>query len=269
MSLSEKLHNGENVYGTCIVSNSPIWPKAVQGAGLDFVFIDTEHLPIDRTELTMMCQVYGTMGLSPIVRIPYPDAHLAGMARDAGAVGVLAPYIEKVAEVEQLVGAVKLRPLKGQRLAQVLAGKEILEPELTAYLNTYNQNSLCLINIESRVALDQLDVLLDVPGLDAVIVGPHDLSINMGFPEHYEHPDFEQAVAAIIKKARNKNVAAGIHFPSDPKQQVRWIRKGANLVLHSSDMFLFAQKLKEDIGNIKQTVGEATNNAQDSTDFAI
>lgn len=263
-SLNKKLHGNKTIYGTCIVSPSAIWPKAVKGAGLDFVFIDTEHIPLNRAQLTTMCQTYAALNLSPIVRIPSPDPYLACMAKDAGAIGVLAPYIENTEEVKQLVGATKLRPLKGFRLQNVLSGKEVLTPELEAYLSAYNQDSLCLINIESSAALNNIDSLLTVKGLDAVIIGPHDLSINLGLPEQYDHPVFEAAVQNIIKKARNKQIAAGIHFPKHPDQQIKWVKEGANIVLHSSDLFLFAEKLKADLKQIKQASGDTLNFMEDS-----
>ncbi|WP_339705161.1 aldolase/citrate lyase family protein [uncultured Kriegella sp.] len=255
-TILQKLRKNKNIYGTCILSTSPIWSKAVKGIGLDFVFIDTEHIPMDRTELTLLCQLYAAMGISPVVRIPSPDPYLACMAKDSGAIGVLAPYIENVEQVKEMVGATKYRPLKGERLQNVLKGTETLKPALATYLKTYNEGSLCLINIESTAALDNLDALLNVSGLDGVIIGPHDLSINMGLPEQYGHPDFEKAVKEIIRKARNKGIAAGIHFPSDPNRQIKWMQEGANIVLHSSDMFLFAQKLEEDLKTIKNSAGD-------------
>jgi len=267
-STLQKLEKGENIYGTCILSTSSIWSKVVGSSGLDFVFIDTEHMPQDRTELTFLCQVYAAKGITPIVRIPSPDPYIACMARDAGATGVLAPDVASVAQVRQMVGATKYRPLKGERLQKVLNGKEGLKPELKTYLDNFNKGSLCLINIESIVAAENLDELLSVRGLDGIIIGPHDLSINMGLPEQYDHPDFEGAVKKIIHKARSKNLAAGIHFPSNPDRQIKWMKEGANIVLHSSDLFLFNQKLKEDMAKIKNAAGDSPNQVEDS-DLAI
>lgn len=257
INLKQKLSNNQNIYGTCILSTSPIWSKAVKGSGLDFVFLDTEHIPMDRTELTFLCQVYSANGLSPIVRIPSPDPYAACMAKDAGAMGVLAPYIENIGQIQQMVGATKYRPLKGERLQNVLLGKEELSVELKTYLDHFNQDSLCLINIESTIAVERLDELLSVPGLDGIIIGPHDLSINMGLPEQYDHPDFEKTVKEIINKARSKGIAAGIHFPAHPNYQIKWIKEGANIVLHSSDLRLFSQKLSEDMNIIKDAVGDS------------
>lgn len=268
LDLKQKLNSGQNIYGTCILSTSPIWSKVVKGTGLDFVFLDTEHVPLDRTELTFLCQVYSAYGMSPIVRIPSPDPYAACMAKDAGAVGVLAPYMENIGQVKQMVGATKYRPLKGERLENMLNGKEELSPVLKSYLDNFNQDSLCLINIESTIAVQRLDALLSAPGLDGIVIGPHDLSINMGLPEQYDHPDFEKTVKEIIHKARAKGLAAGIHFPAHPEYQIKWVKEGANIVLHSSDMRLFSQKLSEDLSNIKKAVGDS-HNLSTGSDLAI
>lgn len=254
--VKQKLSKGENVYGTCIVSTSPIWSRAVRDLDLDFVFIDTEHLPIDRTELTYLCQIYAAYGIAPIVRIPSPDPYLACMVRDAGAQGVLAPYIEEVFQVQQLVGATKYRPLKGKKLQQVIQKEEPLSPDLDHYLQKYNQDCLCLINIESTAGLENLNQLLEVPGLDGVVIGPHDLSINMELPEEYDHPDFKSAVEQVITSAKKHKKAVGIHFPTGPERQIEWAEKGANIILHSSDFFLFRDKLTEDLQTIKKAIGD-------------
>lgn len=249
--LIQKLKDGEIVYGTCIVSSSPLWPATLAPSRLDFVFIDTEHIPTDRNELAMLCRLYQATGLETIVRILYPDPYLACMAKDAGATGVLAPYVEEAEQIRQLAGATKYRPLKGERLRRVLDGTETLDAATKDYLDKYNAGSMCLINIESITAVERLSSLLSVNGLDGVIIGPHDLSINMGLPEQYEHPEFEKTVRTIIHQARAKGIAAGIHFPNSPERQIRWIKEGMNIVLHSSDMGLFSQKLKEDISMIR------------------
>lgn len=254
-TLGEALRSGTRVYGTLIVSTSPRWPQALAGAGLDFVFIDTEHIAIDRAQLSWMCQTYRHMGLPPIVRIPSPDPHQATMVLDGGACGIIAPYVETAEQVRALSGAVKLRPLKGQRLRRTLAG-EPLEPELDAYLNRANAGNLLIVNVESVPAIEALDDIVAVPGLDAVLVGPHDLSCSLGIPEQYSHPRFEEAVCAIFAKARAASLGAGIHFWSDVEKQVAWLRAGANLLIHDSDIGLFAKHLRADLHAIKQAMGD-------------
>jgi 4-hydroxy-2-oxoheptanedioate aldolase len=255
--LKAALHGGRRVYGTAIISTSPRWPAMIAGTGLDFVFIDTEHIPIDRIELCSMCQVYSALGLAPIVRIPAPDPYQACMALDAGAQGVVAPYMETLKEVNDLRGAVKLRPLKGQRLAGVLAGTETMEDELAQVVASRNADKLMIVNIESVPALNALDKILAVPDIDALLVGPHDLSFNLGVPEQWEHPKFQKAIETIITKARAAHVGVGIHYSWGVEMEIAWAKKGANLIVHASDVVLAENAIKADLARFKGEMGDA------------
>lgn len=262
----QKLKNGERVYGTCFTSVSPGWPVIFKRSSLDFAFIDTEHIAIDRSDMSRMCQIMLAYNITPIVRIPAPDPYLACQSIDAGAKGVIAPYLESVEQIKELVGATKFRPLKGEVLQQVLDGEMELSADMKTYLARYNEGNICIANIESVPALDKLDELLSVPGLDAVFIGPHDLSISLGIPEQYDNPEFDKAVKLIIDTSRKKGLAVGIHFSLEPGRQVKWIKEGANIVVHSSDIALFSQKLNSDINMIKQAVGDgAKENTGDVT----
>ncbi|WP_461091632.1 HpcH/HpaI aldolase family protein [Spirosoma gilvum] len=261
-SLLQRLKNGQNVYGTCITSTGPMWPKVIKQIGLEFVFIDTEHIPLDRSELARLCQQFRTYGITPIVRIPSPDPYLACQAIDGGAIGIVAPYLESVEQVQTLVGATKYRPLKGEKLAAYLNGTDTLSPEMADYIAAYNADHLCIANIESVPAMNRLDEMLSVPGLDAVFIGPHDLSVSLELPEQYDHPDFEAAVRTIIHKTRQKGLAIGIHFSLEPERQIRWMAEGANIVVHSFDIALFSQRLRHDLAIIKEAVGDGKEPSQ-------
>jgi len=255
--LRTRLINGDQLFGTLIVSPSPRWPDALQGSGLDFVFIDTEHIAIDRETLSWMCRLYGAIGLPPLVRIPAPDPYAATMVLDGGAVGVIAPYVETVEQVQALRGAVKLRPLKGGKLDAILAGNGV-EPELTSYLQQAADSRLLIINIESVPALNNLANLLAVPGVDAVLIGPHDLSCSLGIPEQYDHPDFLDACATIFRTARAAGVGAGIHFWGSVEQQARMLKLGANLLIHSGDILLVKKHLREELQAVKEAYSGPT-----------
>ena len=254
--LSAALHCGQRVYGTCIVSTSPRWPSMIAGLGLDFVFLDTEHMPLQRAELAWMCQAYAALNLAPIVRIPRPDPYLACMALDGGAAGIIAPYVESPGQVRELRGAVKYRPLKGRRLHRFLEGKEELEPELAEYLAKCNAGRVMIVNIESVPALEALDDILAVPDVDALLVGPHDLSLNLGIPEHYGYPKFNEAMTVIIGKARAKNVGVGSHFSFGIEQEIGWAKEGANLILHSSDLVVCRDGLTADLKRFHDELGD-------------
>src|SRR4051812_1751722 len=102
------LHDGRHVFSSAIIGVSPLWPDLAKKTGIDFVFVDTEHTPIDRQTLGWICQAYQAAGLPSVVRIPSNDPFEACKALDAGAGGIIGPYIETADQVRGLVGAVKL-----------------------------------------------------------------------------------------------------------------------------------------------------------------
>lgn len=255
----QALHDGQRVFGTLIVSDSPLWPRAIANTGLDFVFIDTEHTALTRHQVAWMCQMYGAIGIAPIVRLPSPDLNAAANVIDTGAAGVIAPYVESADIVRELAGAVRLRPLKGRRRAEALCG-DSLEPTLDDYLRRRNDRHSLIVNIESVPAIENLDDILSVPGLDAVLIGPHDLSCSLGVPEQYDDQDFMAAVQTIFTKARAHNVGAGMHFTGSVAKQVEFLNMGANMLIHCADVSLFAAQITKDLSAIKSAVGETPTN---------
>ena len=266
--LRHKLLAGEPVFGTLIVSPSPSWPEAVRRCGLDFVFIDTEHVALDRAQLSWMCRTYAALGLPPLVRIPSPDPYAAAMVLDGGAAGVVAPYVETARQAQALCGAVRFRPIKGQRLGHMLDGAPV-EPELESYLNSNAVDRMLIVNIESVPAIHALDEIVAVPGLDAVLVGPHDLSCSLGLPERYDHPEFLAACEAVFHKARAAGVGAGIHFWGGVEQQVRFLQMGANVLIHSADIILFQKHLQAELESIKTAAGLRLENHAGRTELSM
>lgn len=257
IELSEALKSGRRVYGTLIVSPAPSWAPQIKRIGLDFVFIDTEHISIDRHQLSWMCQTYRALDLAPLVRIPSPDPYQATMALDGGACGVIIPYVETVEQVQTLRGAIKLRPLRGQKLQNILEGREECAGELANYIEEHNKEHIFIVNIESKPALEALDDILKVPGLDAVLIGPHDLSCSLGIPEQYHHPDFDFAVRTILRKARAHNVGAGMHFWAGLDQQIIWAKEeNLNLIIHRADILNFVESMGNELKEIKQALGD-------------
>ncbi len=255
--LRTALHNGRRVYGTLVLSSSPKWLKYIRNVGLDFVFFDTEHAAFNRETLSWMCYAYAAMDLAPVVRIPSPDPCDATQVLDGGACGILAPYIETVDQVRALVGAVKLKPVKGRKLEERLLGVAPFEPELERYVEQANRNNVLLINVESCAAIDRLEELVAVPGLDGVVIGPHDLSCSLGIPEQYDHPRFQEAVSHILRTSRRCGIGAGIHFMGDADREVVWARDaGLNLIIHNADLHSFVRTIGLEIRGIKHSLGE-------------
>ena len=149
-----------------------------------------------------------------------------------------------------------MRPLKGERLDDALGDRDCLGRELNDYLSNRNRGNFLLINVESVPAIKRLEQTLDVPGLDGVIVGPHDLSVSLGLPEQYDDPQFEKVLEEIVSKVRAKGLGIGIHFPLHPELQIKWANRGLNIILHSSDLFLFQQSLTRDLAAIRQALSD-------------
>jgi 4-hydroxy-2-oxoheptanedioate aldolase len=261
--LKEALHAGKRVYGTLVVSPSPHVPAQLKKVGIDFVFIDTEHISLDRSQFSWMCQTFRALGITPLVRISEPDPYQATVALDGGACGVVAPYVESPEEIRALRGAVKLRPLKGGNLREILGGAPPRTPQSAEYLDTYNADHLLIINIESTPAMERLDELVQIPGIDALLIGPHDLSCSLGIPEDYHNRIFEDAVRLIVSKARRAGIGAGLHFWVGMDQQVRWARDdGLNMIIQKADLLLFVEGLKRDLVQMKTSLGDVTTDGE-------
>jgi 2-keto-3-deoxy-L-rhamnonate aldolase RhmA len=259
--LREALRAGRRVYGTAVISDSPMWPPAIGAVpGLDFVFLDTEHQAIDRGKLSWMCRVYEGLGLAPIVRIAAHDAMAASTVMDGGARGLIVPYVERPEDVRTAIGAVRYRPVKGALLREWMEAGTASRDKLGEYIDKRNEQSVLIINVESIPSMERLDELLAIPELDAVLIGPHDLSCSLGIPEEYKHPRFISAVDEIIDRARAAGKGAGIHYVfhdvSGLEQEITWARRGANLIVHGADVLMIRFALTADIGRLRRELGD-------------
>jgi len=259
----DTLRSGKSVYGTLLTSSSPRIFDSIISLGLDYVFLCTEHIFYNPDTLGWMCRAYKAAGINPVVRILKPDPFLATQALDAGAEAVLVPYIEKIEDVYELVGAVKYRPLKGKKLKRILSGEEKPSAELEIYLKNHNKNHTLLLNIESPAGVTNMEQFLSIktvdgPGVDGIVIGPHDLSVSHDMPEKYLSKEFLDLSCEIIKKARTLGVAAGGHNGSRGTfdLQMEWAKAGANIIMHSSDIYLFADKFQDDLNIIRALKSE-------------
>ena len=273
--LKQRLRNPKDVvFGTCVLTPSPSVLQPTVNANVDFVFIDTEHIALNREQISYMCKSFYFAGVTPIVRIPDHDPYKATMMIDAGAIGIVSPYVETVEQVVKLVGATKLRPIKGKKLDNILAkvqdcGSEEKQVDLyddvvnsviddnnvtSNFLKEKNRDIMLFINIESTVAVENLDTLLSIPGVDGVFIGPSDLSVQLGVPRMWESKLLLDTIETIIKKTRRRNKSVGCHwsFSNAIQNQHHWVKScGMNMVIHSSDMVLYNKTLANDLGQIK------------------
>ena len=253
--LKAKTRAGGIVYGTMLsVARNPRWAATIAGLGLDYVIVDSEHAPRGRSEIADLIAGLGGVDVVPIVRVPIPSSHYITMALDAGAQGILAPYCETPDEVREVVGASKWRPLKGELLRRVVEQGEFPSDASREYLERRNRNGVCIVGIESVPAMEALEEIVAIDGVDAIFVGPNDLSISLGIPDQYDHPDYEAALRTIIATCQARNVPVLIHHQTAELSQ-KWLREGARFVLHCTETRAMHNAFRADFSAIR-AVGE-------------
>ncbi len=246
------LQSGGRVFGTMIsLSRNPKWIPFMDGVGLDYVVIDTEHGDRSRGELGDFLTMFNTTNVVPIVRIPIPDSHYVTMAIDAGAQGVLAPYCETVEQVKNVVAATKWRPLKGEAARKVIDTGEHPSPESKAYLENRNLNNIAIIGIESVAGVDNLENILQVPGIDGIFVGPNDMSIQLGVPDMYDEEVYRTTVKRVIDTAEAHGLPTLVHHQS-PELSKYWIGQGARFVLHGTDRRALVEGFRADFTLLRE-----------------
>lgn len=249
--LKAALRNGERVFGTMFVqTRAGSGDHRLREIGLDFVIVDNEHAPYSRAETAAWMRKLKTSSIVPIVRVPIPASHYITMALDAGAQGILAPYVERVEQVREAVGACKFLPLKGEAVERAVASGEFPSEETRLFLEERNRDNLLIVGIESVAALENLEELISVPGVDAAFVGPNDLSIQLGVPAQYQHPTYLEAVERIHSTCRAKGVPLVIHLFTYEMAEP-WIGKGLDFVLFGSDRKGIGDTMKADFDHLR------------------
>lgn len=258
--IKEKLYAGDRVYGTHIASlMNPLAAAIATQLELDFAFICTEHMPVDRTEVGMMCQFYKAHGISPIVRVPDPNPTVISMALDGGAEGIVVPYVETLEEVRRIVAAVKLRPVKGQLRDDIIAGKAAYPEKLRTFLARFNQNNYVIIGVESVAAINNLESLITDTGVDGVFLGPHDITTSMGIPEEYDNPAFLDTIEDVVTRCRARNVGVGLHFQLlklGEERLTRLLDAGMNWILNGADVTIMRDAMNAQLGQIRHLAGD-------------
>src|SRR6266403_3835117 len=175
-------------------------------AGFQWAFIDTEPGSFDVETVQDICRISVLVGLSPIVRVAELQYSLVSRALDSGAEGIIFPRVESAELLAKAISWVKFPPLgvRGYGLTPLQAGHEKMTiPEIIEHKNA---NTMVVLQIETQRAVDARDELLSVPGIDAVMVGPVDLSISLGVPGDFQHPKMVEAMEQI----RDSCIAHGV-----------------------------------------------------------
>lgn len=239
------LQRGERVVGT--MSSVLGCPEALQFfalSGFDYVIIDSEHSPYDISTLRHMVSVARLSGITPFIRVPDAQYHLIARSLDTGALGVMVPRVETKKTVEEIVAAVKYPPVGRRGCGAVDLQNDFLPITVPEHIARANEETLIIIQIESRAALECIDELVSVPGVDVALIGPVDFSISLGIPGQFQHETFIRSVTRVIEACQKAEIAAGTHVPDF--ETVRfWAERGMRCLTCSADIGLLRSAIEQ------------------------
>ena len=224
----DKLVADELTLGTFIQVGGPEVVEICGAVGLDFVILDTEHTPVGWERLSAMCLAALYSGTFPLLRVGTIQQSLATRALDAGARGIVFPQVQSADETTVAARACRYPP-DGTRGA---AGSRNMGWGVTMTLADYipeaNRGVVCVIQVESQDGVDAVDAIASVPGVDCLFVGLSDLSVALGCPAEYAHPDLEAALDRVLAAGRAHGVPVGIPI-ADVARAADYRRRGVSL----------------------------------------
>lgn len=227
--------------------------KYLAMAGHDFLWFDTEHNMLDWETLLTLVQMSIASDIVPLIRVTDLSYPLVARALDTGAYGVIIPRVETKAEVEQAVAFAKYPPL-GRRGAGGQARNAYMARDVKTALEEGNQLSMVVVQVESAAAVDRLDEIASVPGLDVVCIGPQDLSISLGVPGAFDDPLFVETVGRIVAACSKYDVPVGM-VSRDANSFKRWYEMGIRFLVCGSDGSLLLQAARQDIAVLRSITG--------------
>jgi 2-keto-3-deoxy-L-rhamnonate aldolase RhmA len=223
---------------------SPAVGTILGKAGMDWCYLDAEHGPFDFGMLQDLCRASIAAGMAPIVRVADVQYALIARTLDCGAMGILLPRVESP-EILARAASWTFYPPVGIRGYGLTQHNVDYEPvSIPQIIQHTNDNTMLVFQIETVAALEARDELCAVPGVDAVMVGPADLSISLGVAGQFEHPKLIDAIEKIIESCRKHRIAAGIHIRSLELAKF-WRDRGMRFVSTGGDALFLFEKAAE------------------------
>ena len=228
----ERLNRGDAFIGTFICLPSPESAEICAELGFDWLIIDTEHGPYDELTAQRMLQAVGRR-CPCVVRVPSNEEVWIKKALDIGSAGVLVPLVNTAEIAARVARACKYAPegvrgMGGARAQRYGIGFQ-------DYVNRANQNIVAVIQAEHIEAVQNIAAIVQTPGIDAVFIGPYDLSASMGKPGQIQHPDVQAAISVVRDAVLSADLKLGIYC-SDPESARGFIRQGFTLIGMGTDL---------------------------------
>ncbi len=268
-SMMQTWESGGETLGCWLSMPSTHAAEIASNTDFDYVCVDMQHGLADyQVAVDMIGAIARGAGSStPIVRVPWNEPGIIGRMLDAGARGVVIPMVNSRAEAEVAVRACKYPPVGARSFGPVLAGTRASEPG-SNYFDIANDTNACIPMIETRAAVEALEDILSTPGVDAIYVGPADLSISYGYGPGYsdEHDDYREALEHIAKTCNAMGVVAGIHCTAALSANRR--AKGFRMQTVGSDALAVGRGLGQDL-KASRTSGLGDGSGSGERDSAL
>ena len=236
-SARERLKKGELAMGVGLRQARTVdIAMAMKTAGYDWLFIDLEHNSMTLDMAVQISVAANGAGISPIVRVPHKQFDMATRILDGGAMGIVMPHVDTAEEAREIVARLKYPPQGHRSVGGPMAQAGFEAKPMAAATKEVNDNILLVTLVESPLAVKNAEAIAAVPGIDVMLFGTSDLTMEMGIPGQFEHPDVDAAyrtVAAACKKHKKWSGMGGIYDPSIMK---KYIGYGVQMILAGSDL---------------------------------
>ena len=226
-----KLKSGQPAYGVLSTSDDPQLAELFGLAGFDYYMLDAEHGLMDAAQVVNVIRACELVNMTPMVRIGSKDPKLVLQYMDAGMMGVMMPGLESPGEVKMLIDAVKYAPVgkRGMGITRA-SGYVAVGQEAVDHINFTNEQTMVIPQFEDAALIDCFEEMISQSGVDAVVIGPRDLSLNMGFPEGPNHPEVQAMIDQVVALCKRVNVAVGITAGSRA-DSAKQVARGATMIL--------------------------------------
>jgi 4-hydroxy-2-oxoheptanedioate aldolase len=250
-TVKQKWREGKPAIGGWLGIPSSYTAEIMAHQGFDWVCVDTQHGAIDFSSALPMLQAISTSSAMPFVRVPWNEPSIIMKYLDAGAYGIIVPMIETKEDAERAVWAARYPPMgmrsSGPYRANLYVGSD--------YLDVANDEVALCVMIETPKALANVDAIASVPGIDALYIGPSDLSQALGLGPRYniDNPKHAEAVNTIRQAAERAGVVPGVHTNGSAATS-RYIKEGFKMLLLTTDGAGIAANAQRELGAVKEAL---------------
>ena len=254
--LKNLLKGDRQLIGMWLVSRDPFFVETAAHVGYDVVLIDAEHAPMTMRDIEMILIAIQGSPTVPIVRMPWNDQVAIKQVLDLGVEGMVVPMISTADDARRLVSYAKYPP-EGVRGIGPRRAQHLVQPsDPWEYRRIANDGVVCLLpQIEHVDAINHLEEICRVPGLDGLFFGPSDLSLSMGLPGQYDHPDVVAARERLWEVSRQHNLPLGVATVS-LDDATMWLQRGAKLVMSGLDLGHMAAGATRTLDDLRTVRGD-------------